>query len=109
MSIEFIEYKQEKKGEWVEFDIDQNGNFRCFIDDDMHYFFWANWNAFITEADSSGYTAPGGWQYENDNRWYLAPAIKLNTDNCYWNSYTSEKEEVKPAIPVKIRFWRESR
>jgi hypothetical protein len=103
------EVKQESKGEWVEFEIDQKGNFHCFMNGDMHYFFWANWNAFLTEADSSGYTTFGGWQYEGSKRWYLAPAVKLQ-DGEMWNSYVIEQSgEATPVAPVKIRFWREAK
>lgn len=106
------EPKQESKGEWVEFEIDSDGFFAFrFSDNNVpKFFFWWNWQKFLESSHQSnwGFTAFGGWLYENDNRWYMAPAIKLKTDNYYWNSYTAEKEEVKPAIPVKIRFWRES-
>ena len=97
--------QQEKNGEWVEFDIDQKGNFHCFMNGDMHYFFWANWNAFLTEAHSFGYTAFGGWQYEEDGEWFTSP--QMATEGSYTTMVTYD-EYCKPAIPVKIRFWRES-
>ena len=106
---EDFELEEKPQGEWVEFEIDQKGNFHCFMNGDMHYFFWANWNAFLTEADSSGYTAFGGWQYGDDPRWYLAPAVEL-ADGTFWNSYViNVTGEVKPAIPTRIRFWREAK
>ena len=104
---EVFKLEEKSKGKWVEFEIDQKGNFHRLMNGDMHYFFWANWNTFLAEAYSFGYTAFGGWQYENDERWYLAPAIQLK-DGTVWNSYVIEEcGEVKPVIPVKIRFWRE--
>lgn len=105
------EAKKEQKGEWVEFEIDKKGRFWIYNEerDDTDYFLWCNWHGFL---DSSydwdmDYTAFGGWQYEDNKRWYLAPAVKLK-DGDLWNSYViEEKEEAIPAIPVKIRFWRE--
>ena len=80
---------------------------------DMHYFFWANWNAFLTEAYSFGYTAFGGWLYDKSGDWVLSPQVGLIDDsgnapfilNRY--SYRYEKERITPVIPIKIRFWRE--
>lgn len=95
--------KQEPKGEWVEFDVDQKGNFHCFIDGDIHYFFWANWNVFLTEADSSGYTVFGGWQYKNCNIWFTAPQLQ-SSDGIVCDGYDNND---KPLTPIKIRFWRE--
>lgn len=99
------DYKEEPKGEWVEFDIDEKGNFHCFIDNDMHYFFWANWNVFLTEADSSGYTAFGGWQYKDSKNWYQYPILLKDNGQVMLGS--DDSDDVKPAIPIKIRFWRE--
>lgn len=107
---EYYEAKKESKGEWVEFEILQDSRFRYFAaDNSVNCYLWHEWSRFLTESfqEKWGFTTFGGWLCENDNRWYMAPAIKLKTDNYYWNSYTAEKEEVKPAIPVKIRFWRE--
>ena len=103
---EYYKIKQESIGEWTEFEIDQKGNFHCFIDGDMHYFFWANWNVFLTEADSSGYTAFGGWQYEDDGTWFTTP--QMFAQECFATLVDCD-EICKPAIPIKIRFWRESR
>jgi hypothetical protein len=104
--------KEEAEGEWIEFDIDQKGNFYCFIDGDIHYFFWANWNIFLTEVYSFGYIAFGGWLYDKIGDWVLSPQVGLIDDsgntpfilNRYTYSY--EKERIIPIIPIKIRFWR---
>lgn len=89
-------------GEWVEFEIDQRGNFHCFLNGDMHYFFWANWNAFLAEAHSFGYTAFGGWRYADNEHWFTSP-VTVTVDGGY---YAGFNDYDKPAIPVKIRFWR---
>lgn len=108
------EAKEESKGEWVEFEINE-GKF-SFIPSDVNGLdgvieSWWNWQEFLTVSSKFhlGFTAFGGWQYENDDRWYLAPAVKLQDDEM-WNSYVIEESgEATPVIPVKIRFWRESR
>lgn len=92
---------------WVEFDIDQKGNFHCFMDNDMYYFFWANWNVFLTKAYSFGYTAFGGWQYESNGYW-LTESQVIGKEGLL-TTLTDYNEDCKPAIPIKIRFWRESR
>lgn len=100
--------KQESKGEWVEFKIDQKGNFHHFADGDMHYFFWANWGIFL-KAFPDEFTAFGGWQYPNCGAWYMNPKILLSDaiDTHYADVlFQGEQAECKPAIPVKIRFWR---
>lgn len=79
-----FELEEKSQGSWVDFEIDQRGNFHCFRDGDMHYIFWANWNIFL--MDNTEYTAFGGWQYGDDPRWYLAPAAE-RSDGTFWNSY----------------------
>ena len=101
--------KIEKTGEWIDFEIDENGCYRI-LDTDMR-FHWSEWNKplWIYEKDEnrSWYlTDFGGWKYENDDRWYMVPAIKNINDNQYWNSYTNDKEFIKPCIPIKIRFFK---
>lgn len=101
----YYRVKQESSGEWVEFEIDQKGNFHCFIDGDIHYFFWANWNVFLTKADFSEFTAFGGWQYEDDGTWFTTP--QMFAQECF-ATLVDYDEICKPAIPTKIRFWREA-
>lgn len=94
------------KGEWVEFEIDQKGNFHCFKDNDMHYFFWANWNIFL-KAFSDEYTSFGGWQYENiSDSWNTFPLIRCGEKASCGVSFSNDD---KPMIPKKIRFWREAK
>lgn len=93
--------KIEKTGEWIEFDIDENGCYRI-LDTDMR-FHWSEWNKplWIYEKDEnrSWYlTAFGGWQYnEQPDMWFMSPQVlKDNQEKC-----------IKPLFPIKIRFWRE--
>ena len=102
-------YPQKPKGGWEEFEIDQRGNFHCFKDDDMHYFFWANWGIFL-KAFSDEYTAFGGWQYPNCGAWYMNPKMLLSDaiDTHYADVlFQGEPAKCMPATPCKIRFWRE--
>lgn len=107
-----IEKKEKSQSGWVEFEV-RDGIF-CFLYevDKQKYSIcldWWQWQDFLKESKENdwNFTAFGGWQYENDSRWYLAPAIQLN-DGKLWNSYVIEDYgEAKPVIPVKIRFWKE--
>lgn len=113
------EPKQESKGEWVEFEIDSDGFFAFrFSDNNVpKFFFWWNWQKFLESSHQSnwGFTAFGGWLYDKSGGgdWVLSPQVGLIDDsgnapfilNQY--SHTYEKERITPAIPVKIRFWRE--
>lgn len=106
--------KKEPKGRWVEFEINE-GKFN-FVPSDVNGLdgvieSWWNWQEFLTVSSkfNLGFTAFGGWQYEGSKRWYLAPAVKSQYDD-YWNSYVIEQSgEATPAIPIKIRFWREEK
>lgn len=96
--------KQESKGGWMEFEIDDDGTF--FVNGLT--VLWFNWQHVLSDSygKKDGFTAFGGWQYEDSKRWYLAPAVKLQ-DGKMWNSYIIEESgEATPVIPVKIRFWR---
>jgi hypothetical protein len=44
-----------------------------------------------------------------DDRWYMATVVKNTNDSQYWNSYTDDKEFIKPCIPIKIRFWKNNK
>ena len=110
------DFKMEEnlKGEWIEFEIDEDGYF-CYIAEserDEHckfYYSWWSWQKFLDDNRENlrVFTAFGGWQYEGSERWYLAPAVKLK-DGDYWNSYVIEVSgEATPVKPVKIRFWKE--
>ena len=97
----------ESSGSWVEFVITDNA-FICSDEkehDRWHYFWW-EWQAFLTESDNSalGYIAFGGWQYEDDGTWFTTP--QLFAQECF-TTLVDYDEICKPAIPKRIRFWRE--
>lgn len=107
--------KIEKTGEWVEFEIDEGGDFGYLAKSEKNdrykssYYSWDSWQKFLEDSrlNERGFTTFGGWQYEDSKRWYLAPAVKLQ-DGKMWNSYVIEESgEATPVIPVKIRFWKE--
>lgn len=115
---EYYEAKKESKGEWVEFEILQDSRFRYFAaDNSVNCYLWHEWSRFLTESfqEKWGFTAFGGWLYDKSGGgdWVLSPQVGLIDDsgnapfilNQY--SHTYEKERITPAIPVKIRFWRE--
>lgn len=104
---DYYELPQKPSGEWVEFEIDQRGNFHCFKDNDMHYFFWTNWGIFL-KAFSDEYTAFGGWKFKDCEAWYITPQVFLD-DHHVIVTFKGEGNSVKPAIPCKIRFWREAK
>ncbi len=111
---EDFELEEKPQGEWIDFDIDDEGYFHpIFTGPDGKivrdkYFFFERTD-FLSHYHDEGYTAFGGWQYGDDPRWYLAPAVEL-ADGTFWNSYViNVTGEVKPAIPTRIRFWREAK
>lgn len=98
------------KGEWVEFDIDENGDFEIRgIANDKNFtviYNWSQWNKPIRDNASkkfiNGCCAFGGWQYKNNKSWFTTPQVEID-DGCLSYNYCLE---AKPAIPRKIRFWR---
>jgi len=113
------EAKKEQKGEWVDFDINKNGDFEISgIENDKNItiiYNWTQWDKPIRDNASknfiNGCCAFGGWQYPDSSYWSTYPQVKQGQGNNY-SSYYCEKEQgedyqTNPAIPVKIRFWRE--
>lgn len=106
LSDSFQVLKEQKSG-WEEFEIDNDGTF--FVNGLI--VLWFNWQHVLSDSygKKNGFTAFGGWQYGDDPRWYLAPAAEMS-DGTFWNSYVIiDTGEVKPAIPTKIRFWKEAK
>ena len=103
-----IEEKKEVKSGWTDFDIDENGCYRI-LDTDMR-FHWSEWNhplwTYNKDENRSWYlTVFGGWQYkEEPNLWALCPMV--GKDDTIQNFYGADLD-IKQAIPVKIRFWKE--
>lgn len=103
--------KLEKTGEWIDFEIDENGCYRI-LDTDMR-FHWSEWNKplWIYEKDEnrSWYlTDFGGYLYAGCNDWFMTPRIFYNNRLLdHYQKIEIDGKIVKPAIPVKIRFWKE--
>ena len=115
--------KQESKGKWVEFDIDKNGDFEISgIANDKNItviYNWTQWNKPVRDNVSKNFINDccvfGGWQYADSNTWFMTPKLKIIQDNSISykdsdalnNYYASTSPlECKPAIPVRIRFWK---
>lgn len=108
---DYYKVKQELSGEWVEFEINE-GKFR-FIPSDVNGLdgvieSWWNWQEFLTVSSkyNLGFTAFGGWQYESNGYWLTEPQVIGK--EVLLTTLTDYNEDCKPAIPIKIRFWRES-
>lgn len=112
---EDYEYHATKlNGEWVDFDINKNGDFEIGgIANDKNItivYNWTQWNKPIRDNASknfiNGCCAFGGWQYKNCNNWYMYPMLlqKGHYVNC---ECENEPYKIEPTIPTKIRFWRE--
>ena len=114
------ELKSENKtGEWVEFDIDKNGDFEvCGIANDKNstiIYNWSQWNKPIRDNAAknfiNGCCAFGGWLYGNQHepipKWYLHPCVApVDVDGSVYTSYTDGDKKIKGIVPTKIRFWR---
>lgn len=107
-------FELEEKSEcgWVEFEIDDNGDFSYLSECEKEegwrtYHPWFAWQRFLEESrvEGRGFTAFGGWQYANASGWFTDPQIK---NNGYFSSTSANDDVVEPVIPVKIRFWREA-
>lgn len=106
-----------KGGEWVEFEIDKDGLFRVVYEDDEQYacyYDWFYWQLVLVKSkeieDRNRITAFGGWQYNNaSDEWYMTPKVDSYNHNChcYCSQYKGSEKNIIPAIPIKIRFWRE--
>ncbi|MBO7043813.1 hypothetical protein J6W34_04670 [bacterium] len=113
---EDFKMEEKSKGEWVEFEIDKNGQFTIeFCKGSLVYCYdWFNWWKLLEKSKEYdyGFTAFGGWLYDKTGDWVLSPQVGLIDDsrrapfilNRY--SYSYKKERIIPVIPIKIRFWR---
>lgn len=106
---EDFELKKETEGEWVEFEIREDGYFNS----DIGLYLWFDWQKFLKFSYNQdiGFTAFGGWRYKNDDVWYMSPRVDSYNHNChcYCNMYKDNEKNIIPSIPVKIRFWRISK
>lgn len=108
-----FEPEEKSQGGWVEFDITDKGLFFLEYTDRggsnvSHRFYWHQWSQFLEycDIDELKYTVFGGWQYKDCDAWFLTPQIAMQGH--FYNLCTKD-DEPKPAIPTKIRFWREAR
>ncbi len=97
--IEGYEPKEHEKG-WVELEIDRDGYFQR--PGSSAAYKWPAWCDFLRLY--SEFTAFGGWQYEDDGTWFTTP--QLFAQECF-TTLVDYDEICKPAIPKRIRFWRE--
>lgn len=109
-----FQIKKESRGEWVEFKINKFGRFTDYnVDDDDHQisfsFGWHQWSEFLecSYEHGFGYTTFGGWQYESNGYWLTEPQV-IGKEGLL-TTLTDYNEDCRPAIPTKIRFWRENK
>lgn len=103
-----FQIKQELQGGWVEFEI-KDGEFFIKYENDLVRYHWSEWNYVLVNSChyKEKFTTFGGWQYKDCDGWFTSPQIE--NENGYQENHFSNDGECKPAIPTKIRFWRESR
>lgn len=95
-----------KDGKWVDFDIDEEGNFKVSNRYNTSIpFRWFEWGEVLKKFPELTYF--GGWLYENDV-WVTIPKVFNPPCDNYVCSYKEELSySLKPAKPKKIRFWME--
>lgn len=97
-----------KGGRWVDFDINEDGNFKVSNKYNTNIVFsWFQWQDVIRKFPEL--TGFGGWQYGDDyNNWVSEPRVYRTTSFSFVNSYENgDSRNVRPATPKKIRFWME--
>lgn len=107
-----FQIKQEPQSGWVEFEIKSE-----VFDYDDRVFDWWDWGCFLNYCkgyNTDDFTAFGGWQYEGSESWFMTPRLAVISPNLtiYQDNYNPNNYaecECKPAIPIRIRFWREAK
>ena len=92
----------EFKPHWEEFEVDEDG---CFHDDGDLPCKWYRWFDFLN-VNADKYNGFGGWLYvgtDVEPTWYMTPRIDVGGKTFVW---AEADLEAKPAMPMKIRFWR---
>lgn len=97
------EFEEKQQSGWVEFEINEKGQF--IVNSRTRYYFnWFEWWRLLEKSMDYNYcfTAFGGWQYKNDNRWVMSPKLRYgeNYDDSGYDNVCM------PVIPTKIRFWK---
>lgn len=109
---EDFELKNKSEDEWIEFDIDKNGQFTVeFCKGSLDYCYdWFNWWKLLEKSKEYdyGFTAFGGWQYKNCKAWFMQTML-FQEDHYISCEFGNETCKIEPAIPIKIRFWRISK
>ena len=105
------EFEEKKPSGWVEFEINERGQFIVNLKT-RYYLNWFEWWRLLEKSMDYNYcfTAFGGWQYKDSFIWTTEPQVQVgrgnNYSSCYCEKEQGEDYTVKPAIPVKIRFWK---
>lgn len=101
------------QGWWEEFEIDDCREFLVELVDtvtgkECHFCFnWFDWIGCLNKCKDQGImlTNFGGWQYDGDG-WYMDPQVYDRLEHYCFDEYL-DCNSIRPAIPKKIRFWRE--
>lgn len=83
---------------WEEFNIEDGG---FFLAEGSNYLWW-QWCRFL-DMNGEKYNAFGGWLHPDDDDWCMIPMCYIDNQLC---TYCDRDKTTKPAIPIKIRFWR---
>lgn len=86
------------KPHWEEFVVEDGG---FFLAEGSNYLWW-QWCRFLEKNDDK-YNAFGGWLHPDDDDWCMTPMCYIDNQLC---TYCNRDKTTKPAIPIKIRFWR---
>lgn len=113
---DYYESPGDKDGEWVDFVVTDKGCFYLRYRDNggsdvSRKFYWHQWSQFLEYSDLGdlGFTAFGGWKFDGYDSWITHPVVEVKTGNYITDDYIDEGKDVRPSIPIKIRFWRDAR
>ena len=108
LPVDFVLPSSIKKGHWDEFDIDEDGNFVVYDNEVNGIYRWYQWWNVLNDKRME-YTAFGGWFYEGNGSWWTMPMLNPRKDDkqLLYRIEDNDAKDSVPAIPIKIRFWRE--
>ncbi len=111
------ELPQKPSGEWVEFEIADGLFYYKTLDKNVmevcgKKYYWFQVEEFLCRYIAEGFVTFGGWQYEGCTTWFVTPRLNVESPNgtIYQDSFNVDNYaecDCKPAIPIRIRFWRE--
>ena len=61
----------------------------------------------IVIQQKCGFRYFGGFKFEEDGQWYMHLAVKCGSTFCL--RYQSGRDDVLPAEPIAVRFWKEKK